>query len=139
MNKPLPMPARALSTDTENLHALAGRLQAQLHAGEAHLQRGDAQAYQRACEDLSGLMAELAALCGRLPRAVLQDAAQASVLRALRSLLAQQREGLARRAGLVDRALKVYLPSQVPAVYGRAGAGYLQHARQTGALASLRA
>lgn len=107
-----------------NLDAVDGQLQ--LLAEDLNL--GDAVIFAAHCEALSRLIAECSRLHQALPLVLLRHPGLKSQLRSLSAKLVTQREGMARRASLVERELKVLFPAREAATYGRPVGSYGQPA-----------
>ena len=107
-----------------SLHAVDGQLQ--LLAEDLTL--GDAVVFTAHCETLSRLLAECSRLHQTLPPVLLKHPSLTSQLRRLNAKLVAQREGMARRASLVERELKVLFPTREASTYARPVGSYGQSA-----------
>ena len=118
---PSPMPAVSLATPHADLEASLSALESQLAALGAALQTRDTPAIDsHACElpqTLARAVARFSAAAqrGPVPAALRQRLARAS------SIVAAQREALARATAALDRAIDVLMPRQMPDVYSAGG------------------
>lgn len=111
----------------------------QLQAMSDVLIAGDAVGFEGHCGALQSLMTDLSHAYRAVPPEATANRTLKNRLRVLGQRVALQREGMARRAGAVDRELQVILPSQQVPTYGRPVGGYGQNGRTVGRFTSMHA
>ena len=115
------------------------QLELQLGVVSAALIDGDPQSLESVTTDLRRMCMGLYELSGSLPQSDLSNKQIKRRLITLAQAMAEQREGLSRRAVAVDRALSCMLPAAKMATYTQASSPYGSAGRQSGAFKLLAA